>query len=93
MGCRGLPLLVVGGETPARAMLNDGGLCGKMGGGNNNGRMGGFLGMGCCFIGVSGCFVSRVRSEAAHPMICCFYCGSVVKLKLFKRFQAALIAY
>ena len=26
------PLLVVGGETPARAMLNDGGLCGEMGG-------------------------------------------------------------
>ena len=92
MGGRGLPLLVVGGETPARAMLNDGGLCGGMGG-NNNERMGGFLGMGCCFIGVSGCFVSCVRSEAAHPTICCFYCGNIVKLKLFKRFQAALIAY
>ena len=30
VGCRGLPLLVVGGETPARAMLNDGGLCGEV---------------------------------------------------------------
>ncbi|WP_369584669.1 hypothetical protein, partial [Kingella oralis] len=29
-GCRGLPLLVVGGETPARAMLNNGGLRGEV---------------------------------------------------------------
>ncbi|EEP66727.1 hypothetical protein GCWU000324_03131 [Kingella oralis ATCC 51147] len=82
---------MVGGETPARAMLNNGRLRGEVW--SSCWADGGGGAAGCCSIGVSGCFVSCVRSEAAHPTICCFYCGSVVNLKLFKRFQAALIAY